>query len=162
MIGVEAAFIGAAVLEMGLFSGVFMLPALVAGCYFNGKMRRWQAGIRAQVAALRQHIHYNLFDCDLWRDLLEDAHERSVKLGAVTVATVPVSFGQRLRDLFDNYEKLCARRKLAPFPPGYVALLKDPKYSQEVASNLWKYALAEILADEFPPQGKRGQSWINA
>jgi hypothetical protein len=161
VIGAEAALISYAV-GAGMASGLFMLPAACAGWYFFGNMRRWQSGIRGHVAAIKQHIHYNLFDRDLWRDLLEDASEREVKLGSVTVATVPVSFGQRLTKLFDDYEKLCARRSLPPFPDSYVALLKDPKYSQEVASNLWKYALAQILDDEFPPQSRRGKAWINA
>lgn len=161
VIGFEAVVISAAV-GAGFASGLFMLPAALAGWYFYGNMRRWQADIRSHVADIRRHIHYNLFDRDLWRDLLEDVSEREVKLGTVTVATVPVSFGQRLTKLFDDYEELCARRGLQPFPGSYVLLLKDPKYSQEVASNLWKFALAQILEDEFPPQSKRGKTWLNA
>ena len=153
-IGVELAVISFA-FEAGALAVLWMMPAAIFGWFTCSKMLRWNRTVRDHVARLKVHIHRNLFDYDLWRDLIEDGSEHSVKLGAVTLATVPVSFGKRLSDLFENYEKLCARKRLTPFNSEYHRFVQDPKYSREVAAALWKYALAEILNEEFCDRHRR-------
>ena len=157
VIGCEVAFF-TAIFGAGVAGLLWLAPAAGASWLTFGKMLRWTKTVRQHVALLKVHIHRNLFDYDLWRDLIEDGSEHSVKLGTVTVATVPVSFGKRLSDLFDNYEKLCAKKRLTPFNPEYRAFVQDPKYSREVAAALWKYALAQILDEEFcDPHRRRRQ-----
>jgi hypothetical protein len=161
VIGVEASFFALA-FGAGAASALFLLPAAACGWYTCGKMRRWNRTVRDHVGLLKLHIHRNLFDYDLWRDLIENDSEQSVRLGAVTVSTVPVSFGKRLSDLFENYEQLCRRKKLRPFNAEYKAFVNDPKYSREVAAALWKYALAEILNEEFCDRHRRRRQEIAA
>ena len=147
---------------LGGLAGLTVHPWLtLAGLplgYWIGKLiyRSKVARIRhlhAGVPELRRFIRANLFDCDIWRELIEDDGEKEIMLGPIQVATQTVTFGMRLRSLFQHYPQLCNRHHLRPFPPWYAGKLRSSFFGSKSkdwpVEHLWQYALARELADEF-------------
>jgi hypothetical protein len=135
--------------------GIGILFGYAGGLQANHVIRR----AHERVPELMADIHRNLFDGGLWREVIESESKRDGSVAGIHLAKPKDTFHTKLNALFSAYPSICREKGLRPYNDLYAVELNAMLPAYEYGSpmlNLWKYALAQVLREEFLPQGREG------